>query len=68
MGGSWGYHAKWNKWGRKSQEPYDFTHMWDIKMNATNEQIRKTKKQKLIDTDNSMVNHRGKDGWGSSKM
>ena len=33
-----------NKSDRKSQEPsYDFTHMWDIKLKATNEQIRQTK-------------------------
>ena len=34
-------------------------------MNATNEQIRKTKKQKLIDIENSMVFPRGKGERGS---
>ena len=43
MDGSWEYHAKWNKSDRKSQKPYDYTHMWDIKLKATNEQIRQTK-------------------------
>ena len=32
-----------NKSDRKSQEPYDFTYMWYIKLKATNDQIRKTK-------------------------
>ena len=36
---------------RKGQEPYDFTHMWDIKQKSTNEHS----KNKLIDTDNNMV-------------
>ena len=26
--------------------------MWNIKLKATNDQIRKTNKQKLVDTDN----------------
>ena len=33
----------------RDQEPYDFSHMWDIKQKATNEQT------KLMDTDNSVV-------------
>ena len=37
MDGSWKYHAKRNKSERKIQEPYDFTHMWDIQAKATNE-------------------------------
>ena len=46
MDGSWEYHAKWNaKSDRKSQEPYDFTYMWDIKLKATNEQTIETNKQ-----------------------
>ena len=44
---------------RKSQEPYDFTHLWDIKLKATNEHT-KTNKQKLIDSDNSTVVTKGK--------
>ena len=36
MDGSWDYHAKWNKSDIKSWEPYDITHMWDIKLKATN--------------------------------
>ena len=27
----------------ESQEPYDFTYMWDTKLKATNEQTRQTK-------------------------
>ena len=48
----WEYYAKWNKSVRKSQEPYDLTNMWDIKL-------------KLIDTDNSVAVARGKE-WGDS--
>ena len=36
---------------KKSLEPYDFTHMWDIKLEATNEQD----KQKLMDSHNNLV-------------
>ena len=39
----------------KSKEPYDITHMWDIKLKETNEQARQTKKWKFIDIDTSMV-------------
>ena len=39
--------------------------MWDMKVKATSEQ-NPTNKQKLIDTDNSMVVTRGKEG-GRSK-
>ena len=40
--------------------------MWDVKLNATNEQIIQTNKQKLIDTDNGMVLvTRGKGDGGS---
>ena len=35
--------------------------MWDIKLKATNEQTRKTNKQKHIDTDNSMAVTKGKE-------
>ena len=58
----WGYHAKQNKSARKSQEPYDFTHKWDIKLKATKEQTRK--QTKTMDTDNSMVVTRGKQVGG----
>ena len=34
--------------------------MWDVKLKAANEQTRWTNKQKLIDTDNSMMVTRGK--------
>ena len=40
-----------NNSDRKSQEPYDFICMWDIKLKATNEQTRQRNKQKAnIDT------------------
>ena len=45
MDGSWEYRAKLNKSDRKSQEPYDFILMWDIKWKATNEHTHKTNKQ-----------------------
>lgn len=38
----------------------NFTQVWDIKCEATNEQTRQTYKQKLTDTDNIMVVTRGK--------
>ena len=59
MDRSWEYHAKWNKSDRKSQEPYDFIDMWDIKQHIK-KQEKQTSKQKLIDTDHSMVRTRGK--------
>ena len=59
MDGSWESHAKKNKSNKKSQEPYDFTHICDIKQKATN--------KKLIDTDNSMAVTRGKEGWEEGK-
>lgn len=34
MNGSWEYHVKLNKSDGKSQEPNDFTQMWDIKLKA----------------------------------
>ena len=34
------YHAESNKSDRKCQKPYGFTPMWDIKLNATNEQTK----------------------------
>ena len=39
--------------------------MWYITVKATNEQMRKTNKQKLVDTDNSMVvvTRRKEGGW-----
>ena len=43
MDGPWEYDAKWNKSVRKSEDPCDFTHMWDIKLKAINEQTRQTK-------------------------
>lgn len=36
-----------NEISQKNQEPYDFAHVWDIKLKATNEKTRKTKQQKL---------------------
>ena len=38
-----------------------------LKLKATNAQTRKTNKQKLIDTDTSMVVTRGKESVGSVK-
>ena len=48
------YYAKRNKSEiRKCQEPYDFTHMWDMEL-------------KVMDTDSSVVVTRGKGvgRWG----
>ena len=41
----------------------NFTHLWDIKLKATNEETRQLNKQKLTDTDNSIVGTRGKRRW-----
>ena len=41
--------------------------MQDTKLKATNKQATQTSKQKLIDTDNSMVVTRGKEGKGTIK-
>ena len=38
-------HAQQNKSHSREQEPYDFTHMWDIKQKATNEQTKQRKPQ-----------------------
>ena len=35
--GSWEYQGKQNKSDRKSQEPYDLIHVWDIKLKARSE-------------------------------
>ena len=40
----WKYHATQSKSDRKRQGPYDFTHRWDVKQKATNEQTKQTKK------------------------
>ena len=45
MDESWEDHAKPNKSDRKSQDPYNFTHMWDIKLK---EQVNKQEKQTEI--------------------
>lgn len=45
--------CKSKKSDRKSQEPYGFTHRWDVKLNATKEQ--ELNKENLIDTDNSVL-------------
>ena len=45
MDWSWDYHAKQNKLDIKSQEPYDSTHIWDIKVKATNKQKEQTNKK-----------------------
>ena len=44
----------------KSQEPHDFVHLWDMKLKTTN----KKNKQKLTDTDNSIVVTSGKEAGG----
>ena len=50
------HYAMWSKSERKSQEQYDFTHICDIKLKATN----KSDKQQLIDTGNNMLDIRVK--------
>ena len=36
--GPWEYHAKQNNSDRNSQKTYNFTHTWDIKLKATDQQ------------------------------
>ena len=43
-------HAVQNESDRKSQEPCDFTNMWNIKLKRTNEHIRQRDKNSLIQT------------------
>ena len=59
MDGSWGYHAKRNKSDGKTRKPYDFTHMWDIKLEATNEQARQIKTHRPRQQYNSYQRERG---------
>lgn len=54
---SWEYYTKWNKADREGQEPYNFTHMWNKRQKATNEQREQT--NKLIDTENRIGITRG---------
>lgn len=53
---SWEYHAKQKKSDENGQEPYDFTHVWNIIPKATKEQDE----LQLIDTDNGRVFQREK--------
>ena len=68
MDGSWEYHAKWNKADGKSQEPYDYTHMWDIKLKTTDEKTtdEKTRQTNTHKTHRhrQLVVTRGKVGCG----
>ena len=48
VGGECDNHYTGNRTNRKSQEPYDFPHVWDMKLKATSEQTRNM--NKLIDT------------------
>ena len=50
VGGECDNHYTGNRTNRKSQEPYDFTHMWDIKLKATNDQTRQTNKNSQTQT------------------
>ena len=38
--GTWEYYAKWNKSDGERQIPYDFTHMWNLKIKPKNEQTK----------------------------
>ena len=49
MVGSRGYDAKWNKWVKERQIPYDFTHMWNLR-NKTSKEKKKREKDKKPDS------------------
>ena len=61
------HHATQSKSDRNSEEPYSFTHKWEIKLKAGNEQTSQTNKQKLTDTHNSVVVTGGNGSGGDSK-
>ena len=65
MDGPWEYHAKQNKPDGKSQGTYDFTYVrYKTRGSQWTNKTNKANKQKLIDTDNSMVVTRGQGGQG----
>ena len=45
---SWDYDAKQNKSDRKSWKPYDFTHMWDIRLKVTNKTNKNLETQTTV--------------------
>ena len=56
-----GYQAKWNKWNRKRQILYNFTHIWNLKNKWMNKQ---TQKNRIIDKENKQVVAKVEaDGW-----
>ena len=58
MDESWEYEAKQNKSDGKSQQLYDFTQIWDIKLSKW------AKKTKIHRHSNCMVVTKGEKGWG----
>ena len=42
MDACWEYHAEQGRSDGGGEGPYDFTHMWDIKLEATDEQAGQT--------------------------
>ena len=63
--GSWEYHAKWNKSDGKGEKLYDFSHMWDIKQEATKmNQANKQKPKNLLIHTIVWPLLEGKKGWG----
>ena len=58
------YNAKWNKWVRESQIPYEITHMWNIRNKQTKE---KRDQRRLLTVENKLMlftgGEVGEDGW-----
>ena len=46
---------------RKSQQPYDFTHMWDIKLKATDKQTKTHRHRQQYG------GYQREGGWGGGK-
>ena len=58
-----GYDAKWNKWGRERQIPYDLTFIWNLK-NKTN----KTKHRQIHRYREQAGSYQKEGEWGRDKM
>ena len=52
MDGPWGYYTKWNTSDGEKQILYDFTHMWNSKINKWINEQAKSNKNKYIDAEN----------------
>ena len=54
--GARGYYAKWNKSIRERQIPYDFTHMWNLRMKKKWAKGKKRRSEANQETDSTIEN------------